>query len=114
MGLTQRILTPSDNAPAIPPEADLRLLQGRFKAILVDMDEYAKELLRYIHLNPIRAKMVDRLQDYRWSSYPDYIGNRNPPAWLERDFILGYFGKKPSVAQKYYREFIDAGLGKKI
>jgi hypothetical protein len=57
--------------------------------------------------------MVDKLQHYRWSSYLDYIGNRNPPAWLERDFILGYFGKKPSIAQKNYREFVDARLGKK-
>ena len=45
------------------------LLQGRFKSILVDMDEYCKELSRYIHLNPIRAKMIDNLKDYRWSSY---------------------------------------------
>ena len=89
------------------------LLQGRFKAILVDIDEYSKELSRYIHLNPIRAKMIDKLPDYRWSSYLDYIGNRVPPAWLEMDFILGYFGQKPSIAQKNYREFIDARLGKK-
>ena len=89
------------------------LLQGRFKAILVDMDEYCKELSRYIHLNPIRAKMIDNLHDYRWSSYLDYIGNRNPPAWLERNFILGYFGKKPSIAQKNYREFIESRLDKK-
>jgi hypothetical protein len=61
----------------------------------------------------MRAKMVDKLQDYRWLSYLDYIGNRKPPAWLERDFILGYFGKKPSIAQKNYREFGDAKLGKK-
>ncbi len=65
------------------------LLQGRFKAILVDMDEYSKELSRYIHLKPIRANMIDKLGNYRWSSYLDYIGKRNPPAWLERNFILG-------------------------
>ncbi len=89
------------------------LLQGRFKAILVDMDEYSKELSRYIHLNPIRAKMVDNLPDYRWSSYLDYIGNRIPPAWLEMDYILGYFGPKPSISKKNYREFIEARLGRK-
>ena len=42
-----------------------------------------------------------------------FLRNRNPPAWLERDFILGYFGKKPSTAQKNYREFIEARLDKK-
>ena len=89
------------------------LLQGRYKAILVDKDAYSKELSRYIHLNPVRAKLVDKLQDYRWSSYLDYIGSGTPPAWLEMNFILGYFGKKRSVAQKNYREFIDARLGKK-
>ena len=84
------------------------LLQGRFKAILVDMDEYSKELSSYIHLNPLRAKMIDKLEQYRWSSYLDYIGTRKPPAWLERNFILGYFGKKPSIAQRNYREFVQA------
>ena len=76
------------------------------------MDQYGKALSRYIHLNPMRAEMVAKLSDYRWSSYLDYIGNRKPPAWLERDFILVYFGKKPSIAQKNYREFMDAKLGK--
>jgi REP element-mobilizing transposase RayT len=89
------------------------LLQGRFKAILVDIDEYSKELSRYIHLNPIRAKIVDRLQDYRLSSYLDYIGNRKTPAWLERNFILGYFGKKAKIAEKNYREFIETELTQK-
>lgn len=89
------------------------LLQGRFKAILVDMDEYSKELSRYIHLNPLRAKMIEKLEQYRWSSYLDYIGTRKPPAWLERNFILGYFGKKPSIAQRNYREFVEAKLDQK-
>jgi putative transposase len=86
------------------------LFQGRFKAILVDKDEYSKELSRYIHLNPIRAGINDKVEEYRWSSYLDYVGQRNAPAWLERNFILGYFGNKPSVAQKNYRNFVRAGL----
>jgi len=45
------------------------LFQGRYKAILVDADEYAKELSRYIHLNPVRAKMVERTEGYQWSRY---------------------------------------------
>lgn len=89
------------------------LLQGRFKAILLDMDEYAKELSRYIHLNPIRAKIIDKLEDYQWSSYLDYIGYRTPPSWLEREFILNYFGPKPKIAQENYCDFIEAKLGKK-
>jgi len=44
------------------------LLQGRYKAILVEKDEYAQELSRYIHLNPVRAKMVEKPDQYEWSS----------------------------------------------
>ncbi len=82
------------------------LFQGRYKAILVEKDEYAKELSRYIHLNPVRAEMVETPDAYAWSSYNFYIGARKAPKWLHRDFILRYFGKKTSVAQKGYRAFV--------
>ena len=49
------------------------LLQGRYKAILVEMDIYAKELSRYIHLNPLRAGMVELPEEYKWSSLPFYL-----------------------------------------
>ena len=52
------------------------LFQGRYKAILVEMDEYAKELSRYLHLNPVRAKMVQTPETYEWSSYRYYIGQQ--------------------------------------
>ena len=88
------------------------LFRGRYKAILVDADEYAKELSRYIHLNPVRAGMVERIEEYKWSSLQDYIGLRKPPEWLQRDFILGYFGDNFSVAQKEYNRFITSSEGK--
>ena len=75
------------------------LFQERFKAILVEKDEYAKEFSRYIHLNPVRAKMVETPGDYPWSSHSFYIGKKASPEWLHRDFILGYFGEKPSVSE---------------
>ena len=84
------------------------LFQGRYKAILVDIDEYAKELSRYIHLNPVRAKIVETPEEYEWSSYPAYTGKQKPAKWLYRDFILGYFGQKLSTAQKGYQEFVNA------
>ena len=83
------------------------LFQGRYKAILVDIDEYAKELSRYIHLNPVRAKIVETAEQYDWSSYKFYIGKQKPAKWLYRDFILGYFGKKVSNAQKGYQKFVN-------
>jgi REP element-mobilizing transposase RayT len=58
------------------------LFQGRYKAILVDIDEYAKELSRYIHLNPVRAKIVETPEEYDWSSYQFYIGKQEPARWL--------------------------------
>jgi REP element-mobilizing transposase RayT len=86
------------------------LFQGRFKGILVEADEYAKELSRYIHLNPVRAGVVETPEAYGWSSYAGYIGAKEPPAWLARDFILGSFGRKVAEAQRRYRGFVEAGL----
>jgi len=84
------------------------LFQGRYKAILVEKDEYAKELSRYIHLNPVRAKMVESPEDYVWSSYQSYIGIKKAPKWLHQEFILGYFGNKISNARSGYRGFVDS------
>jgi putative transposase len=89
------------------------LFQGRYKAILVDVDEYAKEPSPYIHVNPVRAKMVKTPAEYQWSSCQFYIGAKKPPEWLHRDFILGYFGDKVSIAQKRYRSFVTATVDKK-
>jgi len=82
------------------------LFQDRYKAFLVALDEYAKELSRYIHLNPVRAKAVGTPEDYEWSSYRYYIGKERKPEWLYSDFILGYFGKRVSTAQKKYQQFV--------
>lgn len=87
------------------------LFQGRYKAILVDMDEYAKELSRYIHLNPVRAGIVDKPEAYNWSSYQYFIGQKKAPEWFVMDFILGYFGNKVSEAQKNYHKFVTAIFG---
>jgi len=83
------------------------LFQGRFKSIIVDADEYLKPLSRYIHLNPIRAGMVEKLFSYRWSSYPAYIGKRRPFEWLETNWILSLFHKRPKEASKRYRRYIE-------
>lgn len=70
------------------------LFQGRYKSILVDADEYFKELSRYIHLNPMRAKMVDKLSSYPWRSYQTFIGKIKAPSWLETDWLLFLFGER--------------------
>ncbi len=64
------------------------LFQGRYKSVLVDINEYAQELSRYIHLNPVRAKIVELPELHEWSSYPHFIGKKKSPEWLQRAFIL--------------------------
>jgi putative transposase len=87
------------------------LLQGRYKAIIVDADEYATELSRYIHLNPVRVGSVEKPEDYRWSSCASYTGDATAPAWLKTDFILSCFGSREAAAQKKYRQFVHDLLG---
>ena len=82
------------------------LFQGRYKAIVVDADEYATQLSRYIHLNPVRAGIVAVPEKYRWSSYQFYTSRKRVPGWLVADFILGFFGHKRSSAKEKYREFV--------
>jgi len=88
------------------------LFQGRFKAILVEADEYAAELSRYIHLNPVRAGIATKPEDYQWSSYRYFIGQDKAPEWLKTGFILDYFGKRTTEAAKKYRAFIEDLIGK--
>ncbi len=88
------------------------LFQGRYKAILVEFDEYAMELTRYIHLNPVRVGMVARPEEYRWSSYKNYIGQAASPTWLKIETALDYFGKKKKEAMNKYRSFVEDLLWK--
>jgi len=83
------------------------LFQGRFKAILIDADEYLKHLSRYIHLNPVRAKMVSAPSEYKWSSYPTIIGKTKEPEWLESTWLLSQFGTKRNQAIANYKDFVE-------
>ncbi len=84
------------------------LFQGRYKAFLVYKDDYALELSRYIHLNPVRAAMVESVVEYPWSSYRAFVGKEVSPEWLETDYVHGYFGKRVGVAQaqREYEKFV--------
>ncbi|MCP4410442.1 MAG: addiction module toxin RelE, partial [Gammaproteobacteria bacterium] len=62
------------------------LFQGRYKAILVQKDSYLLELTRYVVLNPLRAGMVGKLEEWSWSSYPATIGVTEAPEWLLNQF----------------------------
>ncbi len=87
------------------------LFQGRYKAILVQKEAYLLELTRYVVLNPLRAHMVNDLNDWRWSSYPIVMEQAAIPQWLDADWLLGQFGTGRSLARQHYREFVMSGKG---
>jgi REP-associated tyrosine transposase len=86
------------------------LFQGRYKAVLVDPEErgYFATLSDYIHLNPVRARLVgldQRLFDYRWSSYPHYVTRRDRPSWLEPRIVMEELGfEDTSAGRRGYAE----------
>ncbi|MDW7711601.1 MAG: transposase [Deferrisomatales bacterium] len=90
------------------------LLQGRYKAILVEKDEYAEELSRYIHLNPVRAGAARNPEGYPWSSYAAYVGLVPAPPWLRQELVLSAFGRAQASAQEKYREFVEAGVVRQL
>lgn len=87
---------------------------GRFKAYLVDADAYLTLLSRYIHLNPVRAKMVSAPGDYPWSSYAALVGEVTPPSWLETAKLWSYFGDTRQEAVEGYRQFVQEAYAEKV
>lgn len=87
------------------------ILQGRYKAILVEKQNYLLELARYVVLNPVRAGIVKRLGDWQWSSYRATAGYDKAIPCLTTDWILSQFGRKRGAASNGYREFVSAGRG---
>jgi len=87
------------------------LLQGRFKAILVDAESYLLELARYVVLNPVRAGMVAHPAEWPWSSFPAMVGEVECPDWLTSDTLLAQFGHQRSEAADAYARFVAAGVG---
>src|SRR4030042_6519741 len=70
------------------------LFQGRCKVILCDRDAYLLALTKYIHNNPIRAKITKTLQAYPWSSHHVYFRKTNPEGLVDTDFVLGLFSTR--------------------
>jgi REP element-mobilizing transposase RayT len=83
------------------------LFQGRYKSIIVEADSYLLELTRYIHLNPVRAKIVDSPEKYTWSSYHDYI-KTHKKGIIDKTQVNRYF----TLAAYDYKKFVLEGIGK--
>ncbi len=79
-------------------------------SIIVDKESYLLELGRYIHLNPVRAGIVRRPGDYRWSSYEEYINGGRQEIITDTDDTLYCFSKKRAIVAKKYQEFVDTGI----
>jgi REP element-mobilizing transposase RayT len=86
------------------------LFQGRYRGILVDKEGYLLELSRYVHLNPVRAKIVKKAETYQWSSYGGYVREKEEVKWVEYGWVLSKFGREKERARKKYKEFVDEGL----
>ncbi|MBI5746340.1 MAG: transposase [Nitrospirae bacterium] len=86
------------------------LFQGRYKAILCDKDEYMLTLVKYIHLNPVRAGIIKNADEYEWSSHRCYIekpGRGN--IIIDTDQVLGVFSGREAKARRLYRAYMDEG-----
>jgi len=88
------------------------LFQGRYKACLVEKEAYLLELSRYIVLNPVRAGMVGRLEEWPWSSYNATAGMQKKVSLLHIDFILEQFSSDKRRERRLYRSFVKGGLAK--
>ena len=91
---------------------DGHLFRGRFKAVLVQEDSYLTHLVRYIHLNPIQANLVQDPKDYPWSSHGHYLKAKDEE-WLGVTQTLKFFARKLKLAKKLYLQFIKDGLDPK-
>jgi REP element-mobilizing transposase RayT len=88
------------------------LFQNRYKSILCQEDSYLLELVRYIHLNPLRAKLVSsmkQLDSYKYGGHSYVLGKRDNE-WQDTNYVLKLFGKRVSPSRKHYREFVEKGV----
>ncbi len=84
------------------------VFQGRFKSFVIENERYFAALILYVHANPLRAKLVKELEEYRWSSYRGYLREGRQEAWLKTDTGLSVFGG----SQRKFREAQESQLGR--
>lgn len=87
------------------------LIQGRPDLRLVEQETYFLVVHRYGVLNPVRANIVERPEDYEWSSYRAVMGLADAPPWLAVDNVLAHFGPNRTFAREAYRRFVAEGIG---
>ena len=88
------------------------LFQNRYKSIICEEEPYFKELVRYIHLNPLRANIVEnlaKLDRYRYCGHSVLMGKVKND-WQDRDYVFKWFGTKEGAAKRNYRQFVKKGI----
>lgn len=88
------------------------LFQGRYKAIICDLDSYLVALVRYLHLNPVRAGIVEKPENYEWSGHCGYLGKNNN-SLLDEDTVLRIFAEHKGASRRLYRKFVELAIGEK-
>jgi len=86
------------------------LFQSRFRAVLVEAAAHDWELTRYVHLNPVRAGLAARPEDYPWSSARHYLSSRGAPKWLAWQEVLAQHGRTIRTARRAYAHYLAEGL----
>jgi len=86
------------------------VFQGRFKSIVIEKESHLLEVCRYVVLNPVRAGIVKKPENWRWSSYGATVGLVDVPSCLTTDWVLGQFSSRRATARRKYREFVYAGI----
>jgi len=86
------------------------LFQGRYRGHLIEEEGHYLEVSRYIHLNPVRARLVDRPERWPWSSYPGYHVPRRALPWVTYSRVLADFGRNAPAARRAYAAFVRAGI----
>jgi putative transposase len=89
-----------------------QLFQNRYKSFLCQEDSYLKELVRYIHLNPLRAGLVtdmNELDNYPWCGHSVLMG-RAEKSWQNIDYVYGFFSEQKRLARERYRTFVKKGV----
>ncbi|MBW1766843.1 MAG: transposase [Deltaproteobacteria bacterium] len=89
-----------------------QLFQNRYKSVICQEDRYLQELVRYIHLNPLRAKIVTDLKEldrYSYCGHSALMGKKKRE-WQDIEYVLGFFGKRIGEARKKYRSYVGKGI----
>ena len=93
-------------------DRNTQLFQNRYKSIICQEDTYLKELVRYIHLNPVRAGIVSgikELNQYPYCGHSAMMGRKQRP-WQDVQYVLGHFGRSASQSKKSYLNFLENGI----